>query len=541
MLQIEKRDSKGNIIPMNDIEYTVETNFSPKGSANRKFLQHLSPSNPLGISTSSYLSTTALDGIIAMTQQVYNPLKTGSIMLKNKSNYSFGAMDLMRGDYTSDPTGVIAVADVKLGWFNSTDSFRGTYNPQESFVKETPSSITTSLVFDFHVSGGVGEINEIEYYSKPVFLSDSDKDFLQKSGAYNFTNGCMSFVDPVNSLDIEKNFSKDCYALDFKIDGEGNIYRVWSNSSSNLPLQVKNKDGDTYIVKNLVSKLSKLSCNGKTLNFAGNYWKLDYIADKLYLSAFESTGVNNCRSFATSRYFVPILNIIPPSEENPDGDVEFGTPKEFKFTSVEQLPLGWMSANTRPSLSENYTIGTSVTLNDKHYLIICGTNRRRFAFVEITEDLEIVKSHNATILSSDLSGSGGIRIYPYYDTKSGELFIHLPSDYNYSYDSSESTVVTYKISSDLDSAEIPKKVIWRSLTNLFIRYPHIDKVYTIENVINPTAHTYKPDSYGGVLRMYRFGEMVNTTANPLIKIKLNEPIVKNEGEFLKITLNINLS
>lgn len=542
MIKIEKINNNG-VVSLNEVDYTVETNFKPKISPNSFLFNNycVDVEDDGFYCENNHKGNSTHDGYCAFTQQVFKPFECGSLVLKNKSIHSLGAIDILESNNKSNPEGVLAVADISLGWFNTTDSFRGTHNPAESYTKYTENGIEINSVFEFHEKSSVGEINEIELYSKPINVpSESNaRNALASRGATDFSSGSMSFIDPKCSMQLtQSGYNVNPYTTNVHFDGEGNLYRYFSNVSGEV-LQVKLVDGSEFFVKDCLSNIKKLTSNGVSLNYSYQHLYLLQFNGVVYFVLNKGATYKGAGRFDYIRYLVPITNIIAPNEEKPNGEVEVGTPIEFCFKNQGETPMGWVSAGSLPSMTASYTLSLALTLNDKHYFVITDSNRKVFAFVEITEDFGIVKSHKAIRFDNvSTSTYGEVKVFPYYDDKSGDFYISISSDYD---NTSSGYIVlnTYKVDSSLESATKLTKNFNPNLINSFIKYPNDDKIYTYMNYGSPTLHEFKQGN-NSIVRNYYFGEMINTTAKPLIKIKLNSPLTKAEGEILKLSLNINL-
>ena len=192
-------------------------------------------------------------------------------------------------------------------------------------------------------------------------------------------------------------------------------------------------------------------------------------------------------------------------------------------------------------MSDTYRDGIFITLKGKHYLIIGNSEKKNLAFVEVTKEFEVVKSHKAIRGTHSGNSGGTFKVYPYYDDVNEELFIHIAYDYSgSSYDNGYISLNTYRIDSNLDGGSKLAYTIFPYLVNVFIKYPGSNKIYTFANLTNPVSHSFRLNYHGAETRRYFFGEMVNTTAIPMVKIKLDSPIVKEVGDYLKISLDIEL-
>ena len=259
MIKIEKINNNG-VVSLNEVDYTVETNFKPKISPNSFLFNNycVDVEDDGFYCENNHKGNSTHDGYCAFTQQVFKPFECGSLVLKNKSIHSLGAIDILESNNKSNPEGVLAVADISLGWFNTTDSFRGTHNPAESYTKYTENGIEINSVFEFHEKSSVGEINEIELYSKPINVpSESNaRNALASRGATDFSSGSMSFIDPKCSMQLtQSGYNVNPYTTNVHFDGEGNLYRYFSNVSGEV-LQVKLVDGSEFFVKDCLSNIA---------------------------------------------------------------------------------------------------------------------------------------------------------------------------------------------------------------------------------------------------------------------------------------------
>lgn len=494
-------------------EYEIENNILTKPTFNSSYLTLLhNPTVNKGCTYSSsnisYSYSSNLQAGSMIFQSPMMPFEYGTLTLRNKKTYDLELMSFyMQG--TNKQGDFIGIADKPGGVYSSTSTIRGSYNVGESSSTYGIKNITHKMVFDFPFATGNGEINEISYYARPFYTNMNASTQGGKCGASNYNNGLQLYPKLDNSIYPISSCSS-VYVT------PGTEYIIVNQENKPIIL----KDGVPYVI----NKPTDILTDNSNLYY-NTFFTMN---NEIYLigGCSHTTGSNNSITLNnTSGKSLKIqkVNSFEFNDENNTCDLVLS--EEVLNTAEIKKPSNFYG-------SGNQAVGISCIfqLGDNIFMIIQSLYSSSYyndvAVYKFNNDM--TELLNTPVTFSLSSNSLGMYLRPFYDEKTNVMYIQDVSGlhmYELLVDDANLKLVT--------TSGKPF-----SITKHLYKLPGMKKLYgqvPINDIFSISSSYHSANEL-----VYSFGE-VKTDDEPIIKIKLKEPLVKTENEILKITLNVNLS
>lgn len=494
-------------------EYEIENNILTKPTFNSSYLTLLhNPTVNKGCTYSSsnisYSYSSNLQAGSMIFQSPMMPFEYGTLTLRNKKTYDLELMSFyMQG--TNKQGDFIGIADKPGGVYSSTSTIRGSYNVAESSSTYGIKNITHKMVFDFPFATGNGEINEISYYARPFYTNMNASTQGGKCGALNYANGLQLYPKLDNSI-YPISSSSSVYVT------PGTEYIIVNQENKPIIL----KDGVPYII----NKPTDILTDNSNLYY-NTFFTMN---NETYLigGCSQTTGSNNSITLSkTSGKSLKIQKVNSFEFNDGEGTCNLVLSEEILNTAQITIPSNFYSSGWLP-----VGISCIFQLGDNIFMIIQSLYSSSYyndvAVYKFNNDM--TELLNTPVKFSLSSNSLGRYLRPFYDEKTNVMYIQ---------DVSGSQI--YELLADEGNLKLlqPHAKSF-SITKHLYKLPGMKKLYgqvPINDIFAISTVYHNTNEL-----VYSFGE-VKTDDEPIIKIKLKEPLVKTENEILKITLNVNLS
>ena len=494
-------------------EYEIENNILTKPTFNSSYLTLLhNPTVNKGCtytgSSASYSYSSNLQAGSMIFQSPMMPFEYGTLALRNKKTYDLELMSLyMQG--TSKQGDFLGLVDKPGGTHSSVSTIRGSYNVGESSSNYGIKNITHKMVFDFPLGTGNGEINEISYYARPFYTNINATTQGGKCGALNYANGLQLYPKLDNSI-YPISSSSSVYIT------PGTEYIIVNQENKPIIL----KDGVPYVI----NKPTDILTDNSNLYY-NTFFTMN---NEIYLigGCSHTTGSNNSITLnSTSGKSLKIQKVNSFEFNDENNTCNLVLSEEVLNTAEIKKPSDFYG-------SGNQSVGISCIfqLGDNIFMIIQSLYSSSYyndvAVYKFNNDM--TELLNTPVTFSLSSNSLGRYLRPFYDEKTNVMYIQDVSGlhmYELLVDDANLKLVT--------TSGKPF-----SITKHLYKLPGMKKLYgqvPINDIFSISSSYHSANEL-----VYSFGE-VKTDDEPIIKIKLKEPLVKTENEILKITLNVNLS